>query len=137
MKLMYFSNQTLPKNEGGGRITGPRVSFGKKGMIYFNRAASSLLDLKEGNKITLAQDQEDPAGWYFFKDAQHGFELKLHSDKKGYWFSHQALRKELLSSFDKPQDINHNFPISAEPTVMKGDKVKYWKLLILVEEAEG
>jgi hypothetical protein len=129
MKLNYFSEQTLPKQMGGGSKL-PRVAFSKSGTITFNPAAGQLMGLKGGDKVTLAQDEEDPRNWYFFKDPQHGFELRPGYKDKGSMFNHKVMVQALLQAFGKPEDITHNFKIAGQPTVMKNDKTKYWGILI-------
>lgn len=129
MKLMYFSAQTLPKQMGRGSKL-PRVAFSKSGTITFNPPACELIGLKAGDKITLAQDEEDPRNWYFFKDAQHGFELRAGYKDKGSMFNHKVMVSAFLQAFEKPEDVTHNFMIAGQPTVMKNDKIKYWGILI-------
>lgn len=129
MKLIYFSEQTLPKQMGVG-IKLPRVSFNKAGLISFNKKACELIGLKAGEKVTLAQDEEDPRNWYFFKDAQHGFELRPGYKDAGCLFNHRQMTESLLQAFQKPMDITHKFTIAGIPTVMKSDKTKYWGILI-------
>ena len=129
MKLMYFSEQTLPKQMGGGSKVS-RVAFSKAGIITFNPPACELISLKAGDKVTLAQDEEDPRNWYFFKDPQHGFELRAGYKDKGCMFNHKVMVHSLLTAFGKPEDVTHNFKVAGQPTIMKNDKTKYWGILI-------
>lgn len=115
---------------GGGMRKSARVSFTKSGVIQFSPSASELMGIKSGDKITLAQDEEDAHNWYFFKDSQHGFELRAGYKDAGCMFNHRGLVHELLGAFGKPEDVTHKFLIAGEPTVMKGDKTKYWGILI-------
>lgn len=129
MKLAHFNAETLPRQIGGGTPKQPRVSFNKAGTIMFNGAASSLLELKPGDKITLAQDEEDTANWYFFKH-EKGFKLRDGYDKKGCLFNHSVMVKKVISSFKLKEDQTYSFLIAGQPTMIKGDKTKYWGILV-------
>jgi hypothetical protein len=128
MKLNHFNNETLPKQMGRGKKL-PKASFGKSGTISFNGAAVELMDFKQGEKISIAQDEEDDGNWYFFKDPK-GFELRQGYDKKGSLFNHAVMVKTFIESFSLPADITHAFLIAGEPTTVKGDKTKYWGVLV-------
>jgi hypothetical protein len=130
MKLNYFSEQTLPKQKGRGRRGLARVTFGKKGVISFNPQACELMGIKDRDKITLAQDEEDPKNWYFFKDSQHGFEVRSGYKGRGGIFNHRTMVHEFLVAFEMDESISHSFLIGGEPTVIAGSKTKYWGILI-------
>ncbi len=128
MKLVEFNSETLPKKVGGGSKIA-RVSFAKAGTITFNKAASSLMELSEGDKVTLAKDEEDPDNWYFFK-SETGFPLRSGYDKTGTMFNHSILVTSFRQAFDLSDDVSHSFIIAGKPTIIKGDKTKYWGILI-------
>ena len=130
MKLKFFSEQTKPQDGSRERSSVPKIYITKRGVINFNKSSSQLMEIKPGNKITLAQDEEHPNEWYFFKDDLHGFFLKLGYNKQGCIFSHSSLVRELLESVGKPLDKNYSFLIAGQPTMMKNDKTKYWCILI-------
>lgn len=113
---------------GGYKL--PRISFGKSGVIAFNKPASVLIGLKAGDKITLAQDPDEPINWYFFKDPEHGFEIRAGYKDQGTLFNHIELSKAFLEAIDKETGKTHNFKIAGQATVLKGDKVQYWGILI-------
>jgi hypothetical protein len=46
MKLIYFSEQTLPKQRINSAA--PRVTFGKTGVISFNHAVQTLMGISGG-----------------------------------------------------------------------------------------
>jgi len=131
MKLTYFSQQTLPK-ETAGRSTLPKVSFAKSGLITFNREAVKLLGLKIGDKVTLAQDPDEPINWYFFKDKDHGFDLRTAYKDLGVQFNHIELTRTFLGAIGRQIGVTHKFKIGGEPTILKGDKsqTKYWGILV-------
>lgn len=131
MKLTYFSQQTMPK-EPSGRLTLPKVSFTKAGVILFNKEATKLLGLKIGDKVTLAQDPDEPINWYFFKDKDHGFELRSAYKNLGAQFNHIVLMRTFLDAIGKQVGVSHKFKIGGEPTILKGDKsqTKCWGILV-------
>ena len=101
-------------------------------MICFNKEACSLIGLKAGDKVTLAQDPDEPINWYFFKDAQHGFELRGAYKDQGAQFNHVTLVRTFVEALEKESGKTHSFRLAGDPTVMKGDKAqtKYWGILI-------
>lgn len=129
MKLIKLDQTTLPKQFGGGNKT-PKVSFGKSGTVSFNAPACKLMEFEPLTKITLAQDEEARDNWYFFKDDVNGFGLRQGYDKKGCMFNHSKMVGELVGAFGMNKDITHNFLIAGKPTMIKGDKTKYWGLIM-------
>lgn len=130
MKLVYFSEQTLPKQMGGKKTC--KVAFGKAGTIHFNGPACELIGIKPGDKITLSQDEEEPENWYVFKDADHGFEVRAGYDGKGCLFNHSKLVIAFLEAIGKPVNKTVGFLIAGKPTTIKGDKsaTQYWGILV-------
>lgn len=129
MKLTYFSQQTFPKDMGGGSKL-PRVSFNKAGLLTFNNQACALIGLKAGDKITLAQDPDEPINWFVFKDSAHGFEVRAGYKDQGAQFNHITLSKAFLEAIDRETGKTHNFKIAGQATVLKGDKTEYWGILV-------
>ena len=130
MKLTHFSQQTFPKQNPGGRVKLPMVSFGKAGAITFNRHAVALMGLSAKDKVTLAQDPEAPENWYFFKDAQHGFGIRPEYKGLNMRFQHAALVKAFMEAIGKETGSTMSFKLAGKPTVVKGDKTEYWGILI-------
>lgn len=128
MKLTYFSQQTLPKQRISNTVA--RVSFSKNGIIHFNGFAVDVMGLKNGDKITMSQDEEVPENFYFFKDPNHGFELRTSYDKKGLLFNHAALTKTFIEALGREPGQSYNFLMAGKPTSIKGDKTVYWGILI-------
>lgn len=131
MKLKYFSEQTLPRVMGGGNSRTPKASFAKHGVVTLNKDACQLMEVKAGDKITVAQDEEDPENFYFFKDPEHGFLLRT-DGKTSCLFSHKAMIELIRDAKDLPTDKNIKALIAGKPTTIKGDKAgtKYWGILI-------
>lgn len=132
MKLIYFSNQTLPRNAGGPGEKAPRITFATKGCIRLNPSAVKLMGLKHGDKITMSQDEEATENFYLFKDQEHGFEVRTASDKKSLIFNHSSLVGAFLEAVGRDSSITQRFLLAGTPTVMAGDKAKtqYWGILI-------
>jgi hypothetical protein len=128
MKLNYFSSQTVPKGYFGNSSKTARVAFNKAGTITFNPLAQKALGLKQGTKLTLAQDEDNPRDWYFFKDDENGFELSMSSDQKYLKFGHSKLISALFEAFGFEKGTRA-FDFDKVPTVMKGSKTEYWKII--------
>lgn len=97
----------------------------------FNKEAGALMEIKPGDKVTLAQDEESPENWYFFKDKQHGFDIRANK-AAGCIFNHKGLINAFLESWGLPKDKTCKCLVAGQPTIMKGDKAqtKYWGILI-------
>ena len=131
MKLKLFNQQTTPKIIGAGNTT-PKVSVTKNGVFNLNGAACQLMELKAGDKITLAQDEDEKDNWYFFKDAVNGFQIRSAYDKnmKGCMFNHKLLSSSFIKTIGLKESLTHQFLIAGQPTIIKNDKTKYWGILI-------
>jgi hypothetical protein len=131
MKLKYFTEQTLPKQVGGGMRGIARVTFGAAGAIVFNKEAGKLMSLKTGDRVALAQDEQDPENWYFFKDKNHGYEIRENKGN-GWGFNHSLLIHAFLESRGLEKGKTLRALIAGQPTEMKGDKsgTLYWGILI-------
>lgn len=126
MKLTVFNEENFPKQQGNHRGT-PAVRFGKMCAISLNGSATEIMELKEGDRLSMAQDEDDPANWFLFKDV-NGFEVRLHTDKKTMQFNHRKLSDAIKECFGLDKDGSHRFLIGGQPTIM--GKVKYFGLLI-------
>ena len=74
MKLILFSEKTMPVMKG--RTGLPRISFEKNGLISLNKHAVELMGLMIADKLSIAQDEDNPGDWYIFKDSEEGFTLR-------------------------------------------------------------
>ena len=77
----------------------------------------------------MGEDDENPEKWYFFKD-DSGFEVKIGYNKQGVLFNHAEMVKTLLNAFEKDVTANYSFLIAGQPVIVKGNKTKYWEILI-------
>lgn len=126
MKLTKFNAANMPKTRGVSSIL-PRITFAKNGVISVNKFAAELLDLKGTDKLSIAQDEEESANWYIYKD-KDGFPLKL-KDKTGTLaFNHKALATTFKESFGIPVDQTQSYLLAGQPETF--EKTKYWGILV-------
>lgn len=77
MKLKIYN----PDNAGAaGRSAKPNIAFSANGLIAFNKAAVQALNLKEGDLVEFAEDEENDGDWYFKIVPEGGFSLKAYKD---------------------------------------------------------
>lgn len=127
MKLITFDSETLQPQRLNKSV--PKVSFGKTGIISFNKAASEKMGLTDGCKVSFAQDESQPENWYFFLDTK-GYPVRRNTTSKStnYIFNHQKLAHTFKDAIGVSTGNTYSFIIGGQPTVLKG--VKYWGLLI-------
>jgi len=128
MKLKILNEETCPKMLGRTGIA--RIGFGKSGIVNLNFQAGELMELKTGDKLSLAQDEDEPDNWYLFKDNLKGFVVRAGYDKKGFLFNHMTMIDEFRTHFKLDKTITHNFLLAGQPTLIRGDKTKYWGILV-------
>ncbi len=119
---------------GGGDMK-PAISFAKSGIISINSPAVNLMGLKLEDKISFAQDDENPENWYLFIDEENGFQARgKEFDKTGcLCFNHNSFRRSFIESVGYPLEETNRFIIAGEPT--KFGKVNYWGILIPTESS--
>jgi hypothetical protein len=108
------------------------MSISKAGLVSINRPTCTLMDLKEGDKLTLCQDEEDPECFYFFKDASHGFVVRPDKKRTSLLFTHVGMFKVICKALERSTNESIKALIAGQPTTMKNDKAqtKYWGILI-------
>lgn len=128
MNLTIFNKETMPQGTfGTGWAKSPAITIGQKGLLKINYAAGELLDVKEGDRVSIAQDEENPADWYITKDP-NGYELRLGSDKKSYLFNNIALSKTIYECFELSAETKSvRWLIAGQPT--KVGKQTYFGIL--------
>jgi hypothetical protein len=94
MNLTVFNNETAPQGSFGRRAAVPAITIHAKGLIKLNYPAAQLIGVSEGDRVSIAQDEENPADWYITKDA-NGYELRLGTDKKSYLFNNSRLTRTI------------------------------------------
>lgn len=127
MKLVKFDSKTLPKKWGG--VTQPKISFSSKGVININECGANLLKLKQGDLLSIVQNEDEPENWYIYHDKENGFAIRIKTDKKNWAFSHKELCETLRECFDFKETTPLTFIIAEKPTKVDGDKTEYWGFL--------
>lgn len=93
-----------------------------------------VMNLKKGDKISLAQDPDNPSNWYIFKDKDHGFEIRSGYLGKGGLVNHRDLCDLFLDCFELSKEKSNAFKIGGQPTLW--DKTQYWGILVNTPVAE-
>lgn len=129
MKLNTFNQLTLPKQLGRNTGTISRISLGKNGLILINKAGCTSMNLMPGDKVAIAQDEDDPSNWYIFKH-KDGYELRGKDFEKtgSLSFNHKTLIQAFLEAFGLPENQTYMFLISGEPTNI--EKTNCWGILV-------
>lgn len=129
MKLILLDQTTFPQKQPSRFDSTPRISFSKYGKVIFNPAAIQLMGLSAGSKISIAQDEDNPADWYCFIDEENGFVIKEKTTKSNnvVFFSHRRLIDTFLDSLSLNTSITHSFIIAGKPTTL--GKTKYYCIL--------
>lgn len=70
MKLKSYNKQNTIT------VNAPKIAFRAKGLIVFNKSACDMLNIKNGDTVEIAQDQEKPKDWFISLSAgKEGFVL--------------------------------------------------------------
>lgn len=82
MKLKVFNQHNSKAAKSGER----KIHFSKKsGLIGISKTATEELGIKEGDKLLLAQDEENPCDWFLAKTTDdEGFALRLKSGSSAF-----------------------------------------------------
>lgn len=114
MKLIIYSKENARSGKIGERTC--RVNK-ETGLITLSREAVKQYELREGDRILLANDEENKKDWFFCKTTDEtGFALK---DNKGtFQFRNAFLAELLLNSLKIAKSAV--FFIEKEPEVVDG-----------------
>jgi hypothetical protein len=108
--IKYDSTNT----RSGSRAAKPTISFAKAGMITISGAAVAILKLKEGDKVSIFQDEEEPKDWYIAPDPA-GFEIRPIKSGKAWAFNNAAIAGAVRLALKAEGSVV--FPIAAEPAL--------------------
>lgn len=111
MELTIFNartTKTIPTRS-------PKINIAKTGLFTLTKAASLLLNIKEGDRLSIAKDAD--ANWYIYKDPE-GFTARMEEGKT--MFNSAGVMREIGQT--------GSFLIGGTPT--KVGKVEYWGILI-------
>lgn len=125
MKLKVYNRDTVSSSV---KSPMPAVSFSQSGVVFFNQAASNVLDF-ENKKYSVVQDELSPKEWFLMEDKEKGVQLRrileYPKDKditKGYQFNSVTLCKDIYEScsYIKPTT---RVRLATEPMDLDGVKL--------------
>lgn len=121
MKLIIYNIENSKADRIGERLC--RVNR-KTGVISFSGELVKCLDLKAGDRIIVAADQEDKKGWYISKtDSETGFIVT--GKDKTLLIRNSFVAGLLLSSMKIEKSAS--FLVAKEPVEIEGEK--YYQLI--------
>ena len=124
MKLKEFNKD----NSASLKKSDVAVSFNRKsGVICFTKGSVEFFDLKEGDEIIVAQDEETKKDWYFAKK-KGGFVLRSDSANQRLKFNNTRTVLAILGSLDSELVLFKCY-IGTEP-IMVG-KIDYYPIITL------
>jgi hypothetical protein len=85
----------------------------KSGVIYFNRAAEEIFELKKGTQIEFLQSPADAKEWYLAIGSSQGFELK-ERHAGGVMISSRAVVTLVARSLNLTDNGTIKIPIAKE-----------------------
>lgn len=121
MKLIIYNIENSNANRTDERLC--RVNRGT-GVFSFSGELVKCLGLKNGDRIIVANDQEDKKGWYIRKtDSKSGFVIT--GKDKALLIRNSFVAGLLLSSIKIEKSAS--FLVAKEPVVIDGEK--YYQLI--------
>lgn len=121
MKLIIYNIENSKADRSGERLC--RVNR-KTGVITFSGEMVKCLELKTGDRIIVANDQEDKKGWYICKtNSEAGFVVT--GKDKALLIRNSFVAGLLLSSVKIEKSAS--FLVAKEPVEIEGEK--YYQLI--------
>lgn len=78
----------------------PTICFGKRGQILLSKELCRAANLKNGDLVSVIQDDDEPGYWYLVVGDKDGFRL-IEKDQKGYMIFNSAyLVANFIKTFD-------------------------------------
>lgn len=121
MKLIIYNIENSKADRTGERLC--RVNR-KAGVITFSGEMVKCLDLKAGDRVIVAADQEDKKGWYISKTENEAGFIVTGKDKT-LLFHNSFVAGLLLSSMKIEKSAS--FLVAKEPVEIEGEK--YYQLI--------
>lgn len=121
MKLIIYNIENSKADRNGERLC--RVNR-KTGVISFSGELVKCLDLKAGDRIIVAADQEDKKGWYISKTENEAGFIVTGKDKT-LLIRNSFVAGLLLSSMKIEKSAS--FLVAKEPVEIEGEK--YYQLI--------
>ena len=123
MALKIFNTLNASKSMRGGAST---ITLSANSASTISAAAVANIGLKSGDKISIAQDEDDERKWYIFKDPKNGFELREQLNVKTLLFNSSATGKAACAIYDADVKRVKGTFIKAEVI----DKVTYYPFIL-------
>lgn len=121
MKLIIYNIENSKADRSGERLC--RVNR-KTGVFTFSCELVKCLELKTGDRVIVANDQEDKKGWYICKtNSEAGFVIT--GKDKALLIRNSFVAGLLLGSVKIEKSAS--FLVSKEPVVIDGEK--YYQLI--------
>lgn len=126
MKLIKFDAASTKFSRPGESS----IRFHSSGVITLSTSAVEGLKLKEGDKMCVVQDEENPDDWYLMKD-ENGFSLRTYKGNNGLCFNNAYIAKSIINFLD----INANsvcFKVATEATIPEDESMKEIELFAIL-----
>lgn len=114
LKLKKYDAST----QGGGGHQEPRATFGNKGLISINKAAMKLMKLKETDKLSFFEDEDNEGDWFMAKD-KDGLKFRITEGGSMVANSSQICR-DLCASLLKEPGTSLRCPIEEKSVMQDG-----------------
>lgn len=117
MKLKIYNEENVKTSRPGERT----IRINKKaGLISFSKTATEEYSLNDGDRIILAQDEENEKRWFFAKSTdKSSFKLRVHNGAAS--FNNSCIARAILSSLKL--DRNAGFLLEKEPKQYEGHEI--------------
>lgn len=116
MKLIKFNAATAKGFQSRESV----IRFNNSGVITLSKAFVDESGLKEGHKVSIVQDQEDPNSWFLVAHDPEGFVLR-DANNRYLCFNNAYISKSLIQYME----VNAKsiaFKIATEATECDGDE---------------
>ena len=123
MALKIFNTLNASKKTRNGAAT---ITLSANSASTISAAAVASIGLKAGDKISIAQDEDDERKWYIFKDPKNGFELREPVNVKSLLFNSSATGEIACSIYDV--DVKKVKGVFIKTEVI--DKVTYYLFIL-------
>lgn len=133
MRELKLTSHNTRNSLLGVRNAVPIISVTQhNGMVRFNPRTMQVCDLKQGDKVSLAQDQENPEDWYIQLDDPHGFELKFINNSltqvnKSIGFHCKDVVRKLIET-TKLKGEMHTVQMNIDTDPIKQDGITYFAI---------
>lgn len=111
MKLKLFNTETICSYSKREEIR--RIRFNSRGLIYISGGVAELINLKKGDRLSLAQDEERPNDWYLFK-SHNGFLVGRVKNAKSFSIHSRGTVEAFNNNFKMNGHKSYSIPVGNE-----------------------